>query len=359
MSRKPLFPACLLLLALAMSAAPALAGANDGTLVILNKSDHTASLLDRATGEELAVLPTDPAPHEAAVSPDGAMAVVANYGTREKPGSTLTVIDVASARVIGTIALRYGSETFERPHGLKFTPGGKRLAVTAEANEAVLVVDMAKGAVVNVLRTGRKISHMLDLDPEGRRAFVTSIGSGTLTVVDINSGEKLADLKTGEGAEGVGVTPDGSEVWVTNRGADTVTVLDAQTFDVLATLQSASFPIRVAFTPDGKHALVSCARTGDVAVFDAESRNLVRRVSMEVQAGEQAKDRLFGDRFKDSPVPIGILIPPDGRHAYVANTNADIVTVIDLETWKIAGRLTAGREPDGMAFSPLRPTTSK
>jgi hypothetical protein len=37
----------------------------------------------------------------------------------------------------------------------------------------------------------------------------------------------------------------------------------------------------------------------------------------------------------------------------VANTNADIVTMIDLKTWQVAGRLMAGKEPDGLGYSPL------
>ena len=39
--------------------------------------------------------------------------------------------------------------------------------------------------------------------------------------------------------------------------------------------------------------------------------------------------------------------------AFVANTNADIVTVIDLKTWEIVDRLTAGKEPDGLGYSSL------
>jgi DNA-binding beta-propeller fold protein YncE len=37
----------------------------------------------------------------------------------------------------------------------------------------------------------------------------------------------------------------------------------------------------------------------------------------------------------------------------VADTNADTVTVIDLQTWQIVDRLTAGKEPDGLGYSPL------
>jgi len=42
---------------------------------------------------------------------------------------------------------------------------------------------------------------------------------------------------------------------------------------------------------------------------------------------------------------------PGGRYAYIANTRSDLVTVIDLEKWAVAGRLTAGKTPDGMCFA--------
>lgn len=52
-------------------------------------------------------------------------------------------------------------------------------------------------------------------------------------------------------------------------------------------------------------------------------------------------------------MPVGILVSPKLSHAFVANTNADIVTMIDLKTWQVAGRLTAGKEPDGLGYSPV------
>ena len=51
--------------------------------------------------------------------------------------------------------------------------------------------------------------------------------------------------------------------------------------------------------------------------------------------------------------PQGILIQPDGRRAYVANANADVISIVDLSEWKTDGYLTAGREPDGLGYSPL------
>jgi YVTN family beta-propeller protein len=52
-------------------------------------------------------------------------------------------------------------------------------------------------------------------------------------------------------------------------------------------------------------------------------------------------------------VPVGILMPEPLSLAFVANTNADTITVIDLNTLQVVNRLKAGREPDGLAYTSL------
>jgi DNA-binding beta-propeller fold protein YncE len=49
-------------------------------VIVLNKGEATASLLEAASGKELAKIKTGLGPHEAAVSPDGRTVVVSNYG---------------------------------------------------------------------------------------------------------------------------------------------------------------------------------------------------------------------------------------------------------------------------------------
>lgn len=320
-----------------------------GTLIVLNKTDNTAMLIDLTNTKVRATLPTGAGPHEVAVSPDGRFAVITNYGGRE-PGSSLTIIDMGKAAKIKDIDLG----EYHRPHGIIWYGTGDEILVTAEANKALLVVDIAKGMVRQVIPTDQEVSHMVALRPQKDRAFVANIRSGTATAIDLSEGKVLRSIATGEGAEGIDISPDGKEVWVSNRASNTVSIIDAEKLEVVAELKSADFPIRVKFTPEGKYVLVSNARSGDVAVFDAKSRMEVRRISMELTAIEAKETRLFGDRFGTSPVPVGICIPPDGKNAYVANTNADVVAVIDLSKWEIIERLPTGKEPDGLGWSPLR-----
>ncbi|MGB5549228.1 MAG: cytochrome D1 domain-containing protein [Thermoanaerobaculia bacterium] len=330
----------------AMALVPSGSGAQ--TLLVANKTDNTVDLIDVASGESVATLPTGMAPHEIAVSSDGSLAVISNYGNRDEPGSSLTIVDVPGARVLRTVDLGEHS----RPHGVAWI-GENRVAVTTEGSAHLLVVDIEAGRVVDQISTQQEISHMVATTPEGGRAFVANIGSGTVTAIDLEVGAKLADVETGEGAEGIAVTPDGSEVWITNRAADTITIIDSQSLEILDTVACSGFPIRVAITPDGSKALVSVARAGEVVLFDVEQRSELTRRKLDLSTVPDASTRLFGDSFGESPVPVGLVIHPTGDLAWVAATQADAVVVIDTEDLEVQDLLRAGKEPDGMSYSPI------
>ncbi|MEO1083431.1 MAG: YncE family protein [Acidobacteriota bacterium] len=316
------------------------------TLVVANKGEATVSLIDLKSGAVAATLPTGEGPHEVATSLDGARAVITDYGNREAgPGSSLTLIDIAGATVLKTVDLG----EYTRPHGIAWLDA-ERLAVTAEGQKALLVVNMESGTVERAIQTGQEISHMLALSTDKRRAFIANIGSGSLTVIDLVKGEKVADIKTGDGAEGVAVT--GDQVWVSNRAADTITVLDAGSLEVKKDFASAGFPIRAVATPDGAGVLVTHARAGDLAIYDPAKLGEGRRVELGISM-KDVENRLFGDRFGDSSVPIGVAVDAASSRAWVAHANADILTEHKLPSGDMVRRLEAGREPDGMAFSPV------
>ena len=96
-------------------------------LLVLNKGDATVSFLDPATGKVTATTDVGVGPHEVAISPDGKQAVVCNYGDQQ-PGSTLSVLDVATGKTLRTIELHKPAEgeaaprQYLRPHGTSSCP---------------------------------------------------------------------------------------------------------------------------------------------------------------------------------------------------------------------------------------------
>lgn len=327
--------------------------AEEGTLVVANKGEATVSLLDLGRGVVVATLPTGEGPHEVAVTADGKRAMVTNYGHRGAPGSSLTLIDVVRAEVLGTIDLG----DYRRPHGIAWHAADTQVLVTAEADKALLVVDVEAGRVVSAIPTDQDISHMLAVSPRGDRAYLANIGSGSVSVIDLEAGKRLANVATGDGAEGVAVAAGGAQVWVTNRAADTITVLDAASLEASIRFESKGFPIRATALPDGSKVLVTRARAGDLMIYDAGALG----EGVQVDLGVEMKDtegRLFGDRFGDSSVPIGVVTDRAGRRAWIAHANADLISELDVERRVTTRTLRAGREPDGMVWTPVRVATN-
>ncbi|HEU4404864.1 MAG TPA: beta-propeller fold lactonase family protein [Polyangiaceae bacterium] len=321
------------------------------TLVVLNKEDGTASLVDLATMQPRATLPTGEGPHEVAVSPDGRRAAVANYGAKE-PGHTLTLLDLERRAVAATLELG----EHRRPHGIAWLADGRRLAVTSEASRALLVVDTEGGAVKPVT-VGQEGTHMVALSPDRRTAYTANIKSSTVSMVDLERGAVVRTAPTPPLPEAIDVSPDGREVWAAPMKArppadveGSIVVLDARTLAELATFPCGGrMPNRLRFTPDGRFVLVSNAASGNVTMFDARARTPVATLALprDPAKGPPEPD----DPFVTSAVPLGILIAGDGRRAFVATAAHDEVALLDLDRRRVSGYLRTGKGPDGMAFS--------
>jgi DNA-binding beta-propeller fold protein YncE len=336
--------------------ATALAGP-ERTLVVLNKDEGTASLVDLATMQARATLPTGEGPHEVAVSPDGRRAAVANYGAKE-PGHTLTLIDLERRAVASTLELG----EHRRPHGIAWLADGRRLAVTSEASRALLVVD-AEGGGVKPIVVGQEGTHMVALSPDRRTAYTANIKSSTVSMVDLERGTVARTVPTPPLPEAIDVSPDGREVWAAPMRArppadveGSVVVLDARTLAELATFPCGGrMPNRLRFTPDGRFVLVSNAASGNVAVFDARTRASVASIAMPRDTAKSPPEPDEGP-FATSAVPLGILIAGDGRRAFVATAAHDEIALLDLDQRRVSGFLRTGKGPDGMAFSAVRLT---
>ncbi|QSE96375.1 YncE family protein [Fulvivirga lutea] len=314
-----------------------------GELLVLNKSDHNVSFISLATGKETTVLEVGKNPHEVAVSPNEKYAAVTNYGNGENPGNTISIINLVKRKVVNTHEFVQGI----KPHGIEFADN-ETLLFTAEGTESFYLINL-EGEVLDVIKTSQKISHMLAYDSKSKLAFVANIGSGSVTVIDVAKRVKVKDIMTGDGAEGIAINLEQTEVWVTNREDNSISIIDIQSLKVTQTLATENFPIRIKFTYNGNMALVSCAKAGTVMVFDSKSKTKIKSIVINEQEVEDNGERLSAS-FGEGPIPIGILIHPSDKFAYIANTNADIVTVLDLTKLEICGRISTRSEPDGLGY---------
>jgi YVTN family beta-propeller protein len=308
------------------------------TVVVVCKSDFQLALVDPSTQKVLVKLPTGLGPHEVAVSPDGRMAYVSNFGRysvypagdtlHDKAGNTITVIDLVDRKVKATFDL--GTHT--GPHGMVVSHDGKLLWATTETPQAVLELDSATGKILHVWNTTQERSHMIVATPNEGKFYVTNTVSGTVSAIDRSTGE-VKVLATGPGTEGIAISPDGKEVWAASRLDNQIEIISTATDTIVTKFPSGGKgPKRMDFTPDGTQVWVTNPASNQATVFDARARELLASITL-------AKS------------PSGVYISSDGRHAYITNANANELTFLDVSSRKILGVMPIGTDPDGVAWS--------
>ena len=311
--------------------APAEPGGRDaagaGTLIVGNKGEDSLSFVDLATGRELGRAATGKAPHEVAISPDGRQAAVVAYG-----GRSIDIFDIASRTRLRTVDLAPN----EGPHGLVWLADG-RLVATTERSRSVTLVDTRRGDLVSAIPTGQMGTHMVAVARDGRTAYTANIGSGTVSVLDLAAGRKLRDVEVGGRPEAIALSPDGATLWVGDLEGARVQAFDTGSFARLAELPTGKVPIRLVATEDGKWVIASNAGAGTLTVIDAKRLAVVRTVSVSGSA-EAAQ--------------VTIILSPDGRRLYAAETGRDQVAEVELASGRVLRRLPAGRNGDGLAIAP-------
>ena len=332
--------AATLLNPLAADDSPADQGAEalTGTVLVVNQASDTVTLIDIATMEAYRHVPVVGGPHEVAVSPDGARAIVTNY--RKRGGDTqktLSLIALPHGDMLETIDLG----DFRAPHDVHWV-NDRQVVTTVEDNQALLLVNVESGQIERVYETGRDGSHMLALSPDQERLFSSNMaGGGSVSVFDFETGEKIRDIDTGKECEGIGVSPDGRWVWAGNRAADTVSIIDAETLELVRTLDSPGFPYRVEFTPNGRYALVPHATSGTLMVGDVAAQQVLKHIPLGLVEVEE-------------PSTAGVFPHPDNVHAFVTVRNDNSMLVLNLETGQTLARVAVQSSPDGVAWSPVQ-----
>lgn len=300
-------------------------------LLVLNKAENSLALVDPSKMQVVARVATGDGPHEVVVSSDGRTAYVSNYGA-EKPGNSLSVIDLAARKEIRRVDLG----PLLRPHGLVERDG--KIYFTAEVSRVVARYDPAADRVDWLVGTGQNVTHMLVMHPTRRVIYTANILSDTVSVLELDTPQqpgpppRMTHVAVGKQPEGMDISPDGRELWVAHRADGGVSVIDTETNKVKETFKAGGTPIRVKFTRDGKYVLISSPDSGELVVFDASTRKELKRFPV----GEAA---------------VGVVVSADSRTAYVASMATGKVTAVDLKSMTLAGSVETGRAPDGLAWA--------
>lgn len=296
------------------------------TLVVAHKAANTVGVYDAAEGTTLAEWPTGAGPHEVAVSGDGRWAVVTDYGAAGPGGTTLTVLDLTTGEPGAKISLPYA-----RPHGAQFLADHRTVAVTAERDARVLLVDVATGRVTRELETRQRASHMVAISPDNTTAYTANISDGSLSIIPIDGGE-VRVVPVGTLTEAIAASPDGRTVWLGSNDTGKGFVVDVAEGRVVDSVQTAGFPYRIAFTPDGKTAIVTNPEADEVRLIDAATREITAVIAV---AGQ----------------PMGLHTARDNRRAWVTLGRGAAIAELLLPEARVERRFPTGAGPDGIGVA--------
>ena len=306
------------------------------TLLVANQHDQNLSVIDTATDKVVATIPVGGVTgHELAVSPDGKRAFVPIYGNAGvgragTDGSQISVIDLATKKIVGTIDFAHGV----RPHCAVFGKDGM-LYVTTELDKTVSVIDPKTLKIVGAVPTGQEQSHMFVMSKDGKRGYTANVGPGTVSVLDIPGRKTITVIPISGNTQRISMSRDGSMVFTADQKTPQLAVIDTATNKVKTWIPLSSAGYGTAPTLDGRYLLVTLRGTKQLDVVDLKTMKVVHTVDV-------------GDG------PSEVVVSADGKKAFVACNFSNQVAVVDLTSWKMDKLIDAGKYADGMALVNVR-----
>jgi DNA-binding beta-propeller fold protein YncE len=312
-------------------------------LAVVSKGLPGVVIFDAATDREICRVKLGVAPHEAAFSADGRQLFVpiyssANIGQPGPDGRSIVFLRTADC----AIEAELDTGKYLRPHYVERGRSGL-LYVTAEQDQAILVVDPGKRTIVDSIPTGSSNTHFFVLSPDEQRIYTSNIADRTLSVLDVPGRRLLRTVDAGASNQRMTLSPEGrlyvTNLWQSGKVAFYRTADDQLDFHVA--IEGAPFVSR--FSPDGRWLY----NMGIAPQGSQPAGIRVWRIDTATRAVAAASSDALG-------VGTGSLqVSPVNGQVYLTAYSGQ-VSVLDPLTLKLLRQFPAADTPDGLFFSPLR-----
>ncbi|GAA0458233.1 hypothetical protein Aca07nite_64510 [Actinoplanes capillaceus] len=169
----------------------------DGTaLVVANLKAATVDVIDTRTDTKIAAVPVGGPVVQVAVSPDSRYA----YASVSQPPSVVK-IDLQARTVTGR------TEVPAAPAQVYLTPDGRSLLSADQGSRdkpgtALSLIDTATMTTAASITTGSG-PHGVIIEPTGRRAWVTNVYDSTVSVIDLTTRTTVTTIKVGDQPNGI------------------------------------------------------------------------------------------------------------------------------------------------------------
>ena len=323
--------------------------------------------------------------------------------TADQSSNTVSVIDPATNRVLGTIALGQArvdgvlgpsDDDQVNVHGLGFSRDGTLLSVAAVTSNAAMVINTASNKLLQTAYL-RRAPHEGFISPNGKTLWVAERGVDTVAIIRLGDGddsdEKIRRIQTGKGPSKVVFSPDGRLAYVNHFSENVVVVIDVSSRHIVARIAipaQAGSSADEAISPDGEELWLGHPASGYITVIDA--RRFVVKTSFEsgprtnhinfvtfkqaayayVTVGDLNLTKIYqrATRYDNAPrqtgqiahtvvgdagtncQPHGNWPSPDNTRMYVALQKCDRVDVIDTASNAVIATLQVGQDPQALVY---------
>jgi len=270
-------------------------------------------------------------------------------------GNTLDVIDPSSNQVVQVI------HDIELPHGVGFSPDGRRVYVSKEAESVLDVVDRESAQILKKVPLSGHPNN-LAVAKDGRILVGIRTDPGAVDIIDPKSLDRSKSVSVDGSVHNVFVTPDGRYAVSGSIENKAATVIDLASERAIWEIKfdRGVRPMAFETNPDGstRRIFVQLSTVNGFAVVDFAKRTEVARILFPERPGG------FGTAEERQGTPShGIGVAPDGKSLWVNSTIANAVFKYSLPDLKLIGfsalpivhplnRATSGGVPEWITFTP-------
>jgi YVTN family beta-propeller protein len=299
-------------------------------------------------------------------------------------GNDITVIDLATQRVIGDITVG------ERVHGLCAPSDGRRLFTTIESENNLKVIDTRTDRVINTIAlTGTP--NQCASTPGGRYVGVPIRSGNTVDIIDITK-NKVVKVLPVQHPHNCYNADNNSEMFVSSMGSHEIDVIDLNKMAYTERIPVSGIPRPYAAAKDGKTLYVALTDLHGFVVASTVDRKVMKRVDLPpappsscalephtpthgLELSTDGKE-LWVTSLADSGVyvydlasknispevhtggcPNWIAFSPEGRYAIVSNSSSDDCSIIETRTRREIARVKVGKGPKRLLVVRVRLTT--
>lgn len=336
--------AALLSLGLSVAAAPASAAG----LAYVSNQNAGIMVIDLATLETVDNFDVGgKGPRGLGVTADGKYLVTAN-----KDDANVSIVDLATRKVVRRVKIGKNPEfvrvlgdrayvTYEPSSkgGPPPKPGAAPVAKDDDDDDdkvpaRIAIIDIRKGRLLKEITSGPE-TEGIEFSPDGKKMIVTNEADNTITVHSLKTGKLLKTVPTGEYGNrprGIKVSPDGKSYVATLEFGNKYLVLDEK-LDPVRTVDTGKIPYGVAFDRQGRRLFVAAARENVLHVYDAATHEKIK----DIPTGERCWHFSF---------------TPDDRQILLACGRSDEIVVIDAERLEVTKRIASKGLPWGVITYP-------